>query len=189
MIPQVQDDLKQDFTFTTLPSRTFKMRHDTKTITGTIDEVRAVEQAVFLILNVERYEWLIYSWNYGFEKKSLIGKPVDFCIPEIERRVCLSIKKSCKRAPKKRAPSTPNKLVRTAWGEPQRTPFGTLTDHALLQEFWSPFARVGRTKRSRPFVHILEPPSPFSKRTALPVHGLRKTVAFTGENHNMAVVD
>lgn len=59
----------------------------TKTITGTIDEVRAVEQAVFLILNVERYEWLIYSWNYGFEKKSLIGKPVDFCIPEIERRV------------------------------------------------------------------------------------------------------
>ena len=103
--------------------------------------------------------------------------------------VCLSIKKSCKRAPKKRAPSTPNKLVRTAWGEPQRTPFGTLTDHALLQEFWSPFARVGRTKRSRPFAHILEPPSPFSKRTALPVHGLRKTVAFTGENHNMAVVD
>jgi len=59
----------------------------TKTITGTIDEVRAVEQAVFLILNVERYEWPIYSWNYGFEKKSLIGKPVAFCIPEIERRV------------------------------------------------------------------------------------------------------
>ena len=103
--------------------------------------------------------------------------------------MCLSIKKSCKRAPKKRAPSTPNKLVRTAWGEPQRTPFGALRDHALLQEFWSPFARVGRTKRSRPFAHILEPPSPFSKRTALPVHGLRKTVAFTGENHNMAVVD
>lgn len=63
------------------------MKATTKTITGTIDEVRAVEQAVFLILNVERYEWLIYSWNYGFEKKSLIGKPVAFCIPEIERRV------------------------------------------------------------------------------------------------------
>ena len=47
MIPQVQDDLKQDFTFTTLPSRTFKMRHDTKTITGTIDEVRAVELGGF----------------------------------------------------------------------------------------------------------------------------------------------
>lgn len=69
------------------PDSCYLIGQDTKTITGTIDEVRAVEQAVFLILNVERYEWLIYSWNYGFEKKSLIGKPVDFCIPEIERRV------------------------------------------------------------------------------------------------------
>ena len=87
MIPQVQDDLKQDFSFTSLSSRTFKMNHDTKTVTSIIDQVRAVEQAVFMILNVERYEWLIYSWNYGFEKQSLIGKPVDYCIPEIERRV------------------------------------------------------------------------------------------------------
>lgn len=58
MIPQVQDDLKQDFTFTVLPSRTFKMNHSTKTITGTIDQVKAVEQAVFLILNVERCVWM-----------------------------------------------------------------------------------------------------------------------------------
>ena len=85
MIPQVQDDLKQDFTFETLPSRTFRMNHDTKTITGTIDEIRAVEQAVFLILNVERYQWLIYPWDYGVELKNLIGKPVDYCVPEIER--------------------------------------------------------------------------------------------------------
>ena len=85
MIPQVQDDLKQDFTFTTLPSRTFKMRHDTKTITGTIDEVRAVEQAVFLILNTERYEWLIHSWDYGVELHNLIGKDEEYSIPENER--------------------------------------------------------------------------------------------------------
>ena len=77
----------QDGVQDTSRSGTYHNKKFTKTITGTIDEVRAVEQAVFLILNVERYEWLIYSWNYGFEKKSLIGKPVDFCIPEIERRV------------------------------------------------------------------------------------------------------
>lgn len=87
MIPQVQDDIKQDFTIETLPSRTFRMNHNNLTIIGTIDEIQAVEQAVFLILNVERYEWLIYSWNYGFEKKRLIGKPVDYCIPEIERSI------------------------------------------------------------------------------------------------------
>lgn len=87
MIPQVQDDLKQDFTFTRLPSRTFRMNHDTETITGTIDQVKAVEQAIFLILHVERYRWLIYSWNYGVEFEDLIGKPIDYCIPEIERRI------------------------------------------------------------------------------------------------------
>ena len=87
MIPQTGDDLRQDFVFTTLPSRTFKMNHDTLTITGTVDQIRAVEQAVFLILNTERYFWLIHSWNYGVELHGLIGKPVDFCLPEIERRV------------------------------------------------------------------------------------------------------
>ena len=34
MIPQVQDDIKQDFTIETLPSRTFKMNHDNLTIIG-----------------------------------------------------------------------------------------------------------------------------------------------------------
>ena len=73
MIPQVQDDIKQDFTIETLPSRTFRMNHDNLTIIGTIDEIQAVEQAVFLILNTERYEWLIHSWDYGVELHNLIG--------------------------------------------------------------------------------------------------------------------
>lgn len=87
MIPQVQDDIRQDFTFETLPSKTFRMNHNTLTITGTIDQIQAVEQAVFLILNVERYQWLIYSWNYGVELHALIGKDPEYCLPEIERRV------------------------------------------------------------------------------------------------------
>ena len=100
MIPQVQDDIKQDFTIETLPSRTFRMNHNNLTIIGTIDEIQAVEQAVFLflnkknhelvvflILNTERYEWLIHSWDYGVELHNLIGKDVEYCIPEIERRV------------------------------------------------------------------------------------------------------
>ena len=63
------------------------MNHDNLTIIGTIDEIQAVEQAVFLILNTERYEWLIHSWDYGVELHNLIGKDVEYCIPEIERRV------------------------------------------------------------------------------------------------------
>ena len=87
MIPQVQDDIKQDFTIEILPSRTFRMNHNNLTIIGTIDEIQAVEQAVFLILNTERYEWLIHSWDYGVELHNLIGIYVEYCIPEIERRV------------------------------------------------------------------------------------------------------
>ena len=43
MIPQVQDDLKQSFIITTLPSKTFRMNHDSLTITGTVDQIQAVE--------------------------------------------------------------------------------------------------------------------------------------------------
>ena len=87
MIPQNGDDLRQDFVFTTLPSRTLKLDHDWKTITGTIDQIQAVEQAVLLILTTERYQWLIFSWDYGVELQNLIGKDPEYCIPEIERRI------------------------------------------------------------------------------------------------------
>lgn len=87
MIPQTGDDLRQDFTFTTLPSRTLRLNHDYHLVHGTIDQIQAVEQAVFLILTTERYQWLIFSWDYGVELQNLIGKDPEYCIPEIERRI------------------------------------------------------------------------------------------------------
>ena len=87
MIPQQQDDIRQDFVYSILPSRTFKINLNRLTIAGTIDQVKAVEQAVLLILNTERYFWLIFSWNYGVELHNLIGKDPEYCIPEIERRI------------------------------------------------------------------------------------------------------
>ena len=87
MIHNNVDDLLLDFVFTTISSRTLKMDFDWKTISGTIDQIQAVEQAVFLILNTERYFWLIFSWNYGVELHDLIGKDPEYCIPEIERRI------------------------------------------------------------------------------------------------------
>lgn len=87
MIPQVQDDLKQGFTIKEVPSRTFKMNPEREIISGRIDELEAVKQAIYLILSVERYEYLIHSWNYGVELKDLFGQPVSFCLPEIKRRI------------------------------------------------------------------------------------------------------
>lgn len=66
MLPTAyQDDLTQDFTVEeNKPSRTFRLDHTWQVVRGTIDQIEAMEQAIYLILNVERYEWPIYSWDY-----------------------------------------------------------------------------------------------------------------------------
>lgn len=53
-----------------------------------MDRLEALRQAVYLILSTERYDWLIYSWNYGREFKELIGQPKEFVLPELKR--CIS---------------------------------------------------------------------------------------------------
>lgn len=87
MIPQVQSNIEGGLLEEALPSRTFRMNLEQETVSGTIDELEAVAQAIYLILNTERYEWIIHSWDYGVELKDLYGKDPEYCIPEIERRV------------------------------------------------------------------------------------------------------
>lgn len=54
---------------------------------GFIDDLKAMEQAVFCMLNTERSEHLIYSWDYGSELQDIIGMDTDIVLSEIERRV------------------------------------------------------------------------------------------------------
>lgn len=70
-----------------LPSRTFRLREEEGRMAGLADGLDAVRQAVRLILSVERYAWLIHSWNYGVEFRDLFGKPLSFALPELERRI------------------------------------------------------------------------------------------------------
>ena len=91
MLPE-NDGLLADFEVKLQPSLTFKMEYEKETIRGTCDEKRAVEQAIFMILNVERYSCPLVSWNYGVEFKSLFGQPVSYCVPEIERRITEALK-------------------------------------------------------------------------------------------------
>ena len=87
MIPSVNNLLTADFTVTTQPSKQHKMILDKERIIRTCDNLEAVEQTVYKILNTERYSYLIYSWNYGIELDDLFGQPVTYACPEIERRV------------------------------------------------------------------------------------------------------
>lgn len=80
------DILTSDFEYVTQPSKTYKLNVDKDTISGGyVDGIEAVKQAIFKILNTERFDYIIYSWNYGVEIKNLIGQHVSFAIPELER--------------------------------------------------------------------------------------------------------
>lgn len=69
------------------PSLCHRMVFDTERIAGECDGIEAVKQAIYNILNTERYQYIIYSWNYGVELQDLFGKPIDFVMAEAERRI------------------------------------------------------------------------------------------------------
>lgn len=87
MIPQISDDLQSDFEFEEESSKTFKLNIDKNTIVNYTDELDAIKQAIYLILNIERYEHVIYSWNYGIEIADLFGKPIPFVLSELKRKI------------------------------------------------------------------------------------------------------
>lgn len=69
------------------PGKTYRLDIEKERIYGYADGREAVEQAIYLILNTERYDYVIYSWNYGVELEDLCGKSTLYAISEIERRI------------------------------------------------------------------------------------------------------
>lgn len=87
MIPAVSEDFLYNFTHTAMPSRDYKLNQNEKRIIGFVDGLEAVKQAIYFMLNTERYQYLIYSWDYGVEFEDMFGKPYSYIVPEVERRV------------------------------------------------------------------------------------------------------
>lgn len=87
MIPSTVGFLDQDFEIEEQPSKVYKMDLGGNSIRGYCDGLDAMKQAVFRILNTERYQYIIYSWNYGIETLDLYGQPVTYVCPELERRI------------------------------------------------------------------------------------------------------
>ncbi len=84
----VSDGFLQDLTITEQPTKTYKMDLDTGvSVRGYTDEQEAMKQAIYKILNTERYKYVMYSWNYGVELEDLFGEPVTYVVPELERRI------------------------------------------------------------------------------------------------------
>lgn len=87
MLPQVNDDLINDFEEVIEPSKTFYIDFERGRMVSFVDGQEAVKQAIFLMLNIERYDYLIFSWNTGVEFKDLIGKPTAYVASEVQRRI------------------------------------------------------------------------------------------------------
>lgn len=87
MIPSVTGFLEQDFEIETQPTNTYKMELESNLIRGYTDRQEAMKQAIFKILSTERYQYVMYSWNYGIELIDLYGEPVSYVCPELERRI------------------------------------------------------------------------------------------------------
>lgn len=69
------------------PSLTWKLDFENKRITQMIDGLEAVKQAAFVILGTERFQYLIYSFNFGSELQGLIGKSPLLVQSEIRRLI------------------------------------------------------------------------------------------------------
>lgn len=89
MIPTI-DILSNELTEDTHPSNTYRavLVGDTvDRIDGYTDGLNAIKQTIYFILNTERYQFPIYSWDFGVELLDLYGQPMPYVMSEIPRRV------------------------------------------------------------------------------------------------------
>lgn len=84
MIPINQIDTVQ-IDETVFEDKTYKLYEDK--IQGSIDGIEALQQAIVKILSTEKYEYPIYSFDYGVEWKKLVGKNLDYVKIEFKRLV------------------------------------------------------------------------------------------------------
>lgn len=66
-------------------SRTYRIIDNS--LSGYVEELESLKQALYKVLKTERYEYPIYSFDYGIELESLIGKDSDYVRIELKRRI------------------------------------------------------------------------------------------------------
>ena len=68
-------------------TKTWKLDLENNRFLGKIDEIEAVTQAVYFILNTERFQYMIFTPQYGVELQNLIGKNRNYVDAVIESRI------------------------------------------------------------------------------------------------------
>lgn len=71
----------------TYPTRTYFWDRNSNRIMGVVDGIEAMQQAIYKALNTERFDYVIYSHNYGITLKDLFGKDRYIACAVLERRI------------------------------------------------------------------------------------------------------
>ncbi len=87
MIPQSAEYLRGECRTAVQPSRTYRLRADEGAVGGMVDGREAMRQAIEKALLTERFQYPVYSADYGIETVDLYGMPMSYICPELERRV------------------------------------------------------------------------------------------------------
>lgn len=87
MIPSTNSVLSTELKVERQPTKTYKFNIENNTINGFCDNLEAMTQVVYKILNTERYKNIMYSWNYGIELLDLFGEPINYAVSELKRRI------------------------------------------------------------------------------------------------------
>lgn len=87
MIPSINSLLSTDLELESEPSEDYKMQIEQNSINGHCDDLEAMHQVIYKILNTERYQYIIYSWDYGIELLDLYGEHITYVCPELQRRI------------------------------------------------------------------------------------------------------
>jgi hypothetical protein len=85
MIPNASIDVTLTTSDTSESSKTYKISE--QKIQGYTDGAEALQQAINKLLNTDKYEYPIYSFSYGIELESLIGKDKLYVQMELIRRI------------------------------------------------------------------------------------------------------
>lgn len=76
----ISDNSKQN-------TQTFGLNLTRNIIGGKIDGLASLQQRIYLRLNIEADQYIIYPWTYGITTVDLIGKPVHYVAAVIPDRI------------------------------------------------------------------------------------------------------
>ncbi|SFA87386.1 Protein of unknown function [Acetitomaculum ruminis DSM 5522] len=87
LLPEIDNDEYTEVEDSKIVETDYRMDIENKNIGAFCTGIDSIKQKIYKILNTERYQHIIYSWDYGVEFKDLIGEPEEYVVPEIERRI------------------------------------------------------------------------------------------------------